>query len=71
MLASSPLWLGACGFGIIVLPIMGIQFIHKEKKFLHLKIGSMLNVNLKKFKEYGALLDEIQKKVDYRPGVFL
>jgi hypothetical protein len=24
-----------------------------------------------KFKEYGALLDEIQKLVDYRPGVFL
>lgn len=35
-LAASQLWLGACGFGIIVLPIMGIAFIHnreeKEKK---------------------------------------
>ena len=25
----------------------------------------------RKFKEYGALLDEIQKLVDYKPGVFL
>ncbi len=25
----------------------------------------------KKFKEYGALLDEIQQIVDYRPGMFL
>lgn len=30
-LASSPVWLGLCGFGIIVLPIMGIVYIHKEK----------------------------------------
>ena len=30
-LASSPIWLGLCGFGIIVLPIMGIAYIHKEK----------------------------------------
>lgn len=32
VLADSPIWLGLCGFGIIVLPIMGIQFIHREKK---------------------------------------
>ena len=25
----------------------------------------------RKFKEYGVLLDEIQKVVDYQPGVFL
>jgi len=25
----------------------------------------------RRFKEYGALLDEIQQIVDYRPGVFL
>ena len=25
----------------------------------------------RRFKEYGALLDEIKKKVDYQPGVFL
>jgi len=30
-LASSPIWLGLCGFGIIVLPIIGIQYIHKDK----------------------------------------
>jgi hypothetical protein len=31
VLAASPIWLGLCGFGIIVLPIMGIQHIHKHK----------------------------------------
>jgi hypothetical protein len=25
----------------------------------------------RKFKEYGALLDEIQQIVDYKPGMFL
>jgi len=25
----------------------------------------------RRFREYGALLDEIQKLVDYKPGVFL
>ena len=29
-LANSPIWLGLCGFGIIVLPIIGIQYIHKN-----------------------------------------
>lgn len=29
-LAASSLWLGLCGFGIIVVPIMGIAFIHKK-----------------------------------------
>ena len=33
-LAASPIWLGLCGFGIIVVPIMGIAYIHNnaEKK---------------------------------------
>ena len=31
ILANNPIWLGACGFGIIVLPIMGIQYIHNKK----------------------------------------
>ena len=31
-LAASPIWLGLCGFGIIVLPIMGIAFIHSVDK---------------------------------------
>jgi hypothetical protein len=31
-LAASPIWLGFCGFGIIVLPIMGIAFIHNIDK---------------------------------------
>jgi hypothetical protein len=30
-LANSPVWLGLCGFGVIVLPIMGIQYIHRNK----------------------------------------
>jgi len=30
-LAASPIWLGLCGFGIIVLPIIGIMFIHRKK----------------------------------------
>ncbi|WJZ48306.1 hypothetical protein [Synechococcus phage DSL-LC02] len=31
VLAANPVWLGMCGFGIIVLPIMGIQYIHSKK----------------------------------------
>lgn len=31
VLAASPIWLGACGFGIIVLPIMGISLIHNTE----------------------------------------
>ena len=31
ILAASPIWLGLCGFGIVVVPIMGIAYIHKEK----------------------------------------
>ena len=30
-LANSPVWLGLCGFGVIVLPIIGIQYIHNKK----------------------------------------
>jgi len=31
LLASSPLWIGLCGFGIIIIPILGIQLVHKNK----------------------------------------
>ncbi len=31
-LANSTIWLGLCGFGIIVVPIMGISYIHNNKK---------------------------------------
>jgi hypothetical protein len=31
-LAKSPVWLGLCGFGIIVVPILGISYIHNEDK---------------------------------------
>ena len=30
-LASSQIWLGLCGFGITILPILGIQYIHNKK----------------------------------------
>jgi hypothetical protein len=30
-LAASPIWLGLCGFGIIVVPIFGIMVIHNRK----------------------------------------
>jgi hypothetical protein len=30
VLAASPVWLGLCGFGIIVLPILGIHHTHKN-----------------------------------------
>jgi hypothetical protein len=29
-LAASPVWLGLCGFGIIVVPIIGIDYIHRR-----------------------------------------
>jgi hypothetical protein len=31
-LADSPVWLGLCGFGVIVMPILGIQFVYEQKK---------------------------------------
>ncbi len=31
-LATSPVWIGLCVFGIIVVPIMGIAFIHNNIK---------------------------------------
>ena len=31
-LANSPLWLGLCGFGVIVMPILGIQFVYEKEK---------------------------------------
>jgi len=30
VLAGSKIWLGLCGFGVIVLPIVGIQYIHNK-----------------------------------------
>jgi hypothetical protein len=29
-LAASPVWLGLCGGGLIILPIMGIIYIHDK-----------------------------------------
>jgi hypothetical protein len=29
-LADSPVWLGLCGFGVIVVPILGIQYIYEQ-----------------------------------------
>jgi hypothetical protein len=29
-LAASPVWLGLCGAGLTVAPIMGIMLIHKQ-----------------------------------------
>lgn len=31
LMAASPVWIGLCGFGIIVVPIMGISYIHNNK----------------------------------------
>jgi len=31
-LANSPIWLGLCGFGVIIVPILGIQHIHRENR---------------------------------------
>ncbi len=30
-LASSPIWLGLCGAGLTVVPILGIMLIHRNK----------------------------------------
>jgi hypothetical protein len=30
-LASSPVWLGICGGGLIIPPIIGIMLIHRNK----------------------------------------
>ena len=30
-LAASPVWLGLCGAGLTIVPIMGIMFIHRTK----------------------------------------
>lgn len=32
ILANSPVWLGLCGFGVIVMPILGIQHIYEKEK---------------------------------------
>jgi len=31
-LASSQIWIGLCGFGLIFVPILGIAFIHNKEK---------------------------------------
>ncbi len=31
VLAASPIWLGLCGMGLTILPIMGIMVVHKTK----------------------------------------
>jgi len=31
-LANSPLWVGLCGFGLVVLPILGIMTVHNNVK---------------------------------------
>jgi len=31
-LASSPVWLGLCGGGLIIPPIVGIMIIHRSSK---------------------------------------
>jgi hypothetical protein len=31
-LANSPIWLGLCGFGLIIVPILGIQHVHRENR---------------------------------------
>jgi hypothetical protein len=30
-LAGSQIWIGLCGFGIIIMPILGIMYIHDKK----------------------------------------
>jgi hypothetical protein len=30
-LAASQIWLGLCGMGLTILPIMGIMVVHKTK----------------------------------------
>jgi len=30
ILASSPIWLGICGAGLTIAPIMGIMIIHRQ-----------------------------------------
>ena len=30
-LAHSPVWLGMCGFGVIVVPMLGIQYIYEQE----------------------------------------
>ena len=34
-LADNQVWLGLCGFGVIVIPILGIQYIHELEKKKH------------------------------------
>lgn len=31
-LAHSPVWLGMCGFGVIVVPMLGIQYIYEQER---------------------------------------
>jgi hypothetical protein len=32
VLANNPVWLGLCGFGVIVMPILGIQFVYETER---------------------------------------
>lgn len=31
-LADSPIWLGLCGFGVIVVPMFGLQYIYEQER---------------------------------------
>ena len=30
LLAQSPIWVGLCGFGVVVVPILGIQHLYSK-----------------------------------------
>ena len=64
VLASSPIWLGACGFGIIVLPIMGIAFIHNIEENNLKKMMDPLAVSAETGIDYEitSLISEIEEK---------
>ncbi len=31
VLAASPIWLGLCGIGLTIVPIIGIMVVHRKK----------------------------------------
>jgi len=31
VLAKNPIWIGFCGLGLTIVPIIGIMFVHREK----------------------------------------
>ena len=67
-LAASPIWIGACGFGIIVLPIMGIAFIHNKEKnqSWNMLNPEILSTNLGIDFEVSNLIFEAEKKHGYK-----